>query len=290
MFNLGSSYFHVALTTVRHLLIVRYNVSASESRPYTRLIHAMYKNADMPRRWLRSARSWPAANRDFAYCYWTDAELAAFVAAEYAWLVPTYDSYAFPIQRCDVVRYMLLYRYAGVYVDLDVGCRVPLSTVLAGVPPAAGVVVAPTLPSGYALDFIGVRRPGDPTMRSVISGLRRAAASRWYLPIPYASIMMRSGPRYFTRRLDCLARQDRIHAIPWDVYAGYVEHVGGTTWHTWDAVVISYLFVRRWQLLRLGVVLAAVAAAAGAYRYRRSIAGCLQNRLDGSNKHRRRET
>jgi len=218
-------------------------------------------------------------NKEFAYCFWTDAELEAFVADEYPWLLSTYHNYVHHIQRCDVVRYMLLYRYGGTYADLDIVCRTPLSVIFANTPSEAGVVVAPTTPSGYALDFIAVRRPRDPVIRGAISGLRRAAASWWYLPIPYASIMMRSGPRYFTRRLGCHDRQEQIFEIPWSVYPSYVDHVGGTSWHTWDAVFISYVFLRRYQILRLLILLFAVAAVVWVFRARGWIADVLQKRF-----------
>ena len=259
------------------MLICRYNVSASAAKPYTSIIHVMYKNREVPDRWKRSSKSWVTANKDFVYCFWTDPELEAFVIDEYPWILPTYYGYKHPIQRCDVVRYMLLYLYGGTYVDLDVGCRTPLSVILATAPLKAGIVVAPTLPSGYALDFISVRRPGNPVVRGVISGLRRAADSWWYLPIPYVDIIMRSGPRYFTRRVDCQGRPDRVFEIPWMVYPNYVEHVGGATWHTWDAIIISFIFPRRYQILRLGVFLLGLAAFVWVFRNRRSIANYWQS-------------
>jgi len=87
---------------------------------------------------------------------------------------------------------MLLYHYAGAYADLDIGCRKPLSVVLGvDTPAAAGVVFRTTQPIGVATDFIAVRRPHDPVIRGVLSGLRRAARSWWYLPLPYTTVMFR---------------------------------------------------------------------------------------------------
>jgi len=251
-------------------------VIAGAAKPYTSVIHAMWTTVEIPSRWQQSASTWLSMNTDFAYCLWTHAELEELVADEYPWLLSTYRGYRYFIQRCDVARYALLYLYGGTYVDLDVVCRTSLSTLFASAPVEAEVVVVPTLPSGYGMYFIAVRRPRDPTIRGVISGLRRAAASRWYLPIPYAAILMRSGPRYFTRRLDCQRSQGRIFVIPWPLLPRYVKHIGGASWHTWDARFISYVFLRRHKILQLGLLAFAVAAIVHVFRTRRSIANTLR--------------
>lgn len=255
----------------------RYNVSASATKPYTSIIHTIYTTTEIPSSWKKSAKTCVTLNKDFAHCHWSFAELEDFVADEYPWLLSTYQGYKYFIQRCDVARYVLLYRYGGTYVDLDLTCRTSLSVVYATTPVEAGVVVAPTLPSGYAVCFIVVRRPRDPVVRGVISGLRRAAASWWYLPIPYVDIIVRSGPRYFTRRVDCHDRRDHIFEIPWSVYPEYIERVTGGSWHTWDAVIISFLFIKRYQILRLVFLLSACAAFVWVFRNRRCIANYLLN-------------
>lgn len=43
-----------------------------------------------------------------------------FVKDTFAWFWLTYQNYPKNIQRCDVIRYMLMYQYGGVYSDLDV--------------------------------------------------------------------------------------------------------------------------------------------------------------------------
>ena len=213
----------------------RYNVSATAAKPYVSIVHAVWTTSEIPRRWKVNAWTWRTQNADFAYCLWTHAELAAFVAAEYPWLLPTYSRYPYPIQRCDAARYMLLYRYGGVYVDLDVMCRTPLSSVFQETPAGVGVVLTPALPLGIATDFIAVRRPRDPVIRGVLSGLRRAAASWWYPPrLPYTSVMFRTGPVYFTRRINCHDRLDQILVVTASKNRKYLHYVGGASWHGWD--------------------------------------------------------
>ncbi|RYP86582.1 hypothetical protein DL770_004881 [Monosporascus sp. CRB-9-2] len=53
---------------------------------------------------------------------WTLEDSRTFIEDEYPWFLETYDSYKFPIQRIDVLRYFMLRYYGGIYLDLDNGC------------------------------------------------------------------------------------------------------------------------------------------------------------------------
>ena len=229
-------------------------------KPYTSIIHEMWATSEIPLRWKHSTTTWITMNKDFVYCLWTDAELEAFVVDEHRWLLWTYHSYRYPIQRWDAVRYMLLYHYGGTYVDLDAKCLTPLSVVFAKVPVEAGAIVVPTWPLGLTQDFIAVRRPRNPVLRGVLSGLRRAAASWWYLPLPYTSVLFRTGPVYFTRRVNCHYRQEQIFVIPPSKYRKCVSYVGGASWHSWDGWIIWNTYLSRYYLLWLITLLFVIVA------------------------------
>jgi len=209
----------------------------------------MWTTAKIPSRWNRSAKTWVNKNKDFAYCLWTHAELETFVADEYPWLLSTYHDYTYLIQRCDVARYMFLYHYGGVYVDLDVVCHTPLATMFDDASPSAGIILTPAVPLGIATDFIAVRQPRDPVLLGVLSGLRRAAASWLYFPLPYTSVMFRTGPVYFTRRIYCHDHRENIFVLPSSKNRKYIGYVGGASWHNWDGWIIWNLFLLRHYLL-----------------------------------------
>jgi len=239
----------------------RYNVSAHATKPYTSIIHVMWTTSEIPSRWNKSAKSWITRNTEFVYCHWNDSELEAFVADEYPWLLSTYVSYPYVIQRCDVARYLLLYRYGGTYVDLDIISITPLSVIFTSAPVNAGVIVAPTEPFGFSNDFIAVRRSRDPVIRGVIAGLRRAAASPWYPPLPYTEVMFRTGPVYFSRLVNCHRGDDRVFVIPSFNYGIYVHHVTGGSWHEWDGRIIWKLYVNRRRLKKRAALFAVSSTA-----------------------------
>ena len=100
--------------------------------------------------------------------------------------------------RSDILRYELLYRFGGVYVDLDFDCCSSLEPLLAGVTCFLGRI-APTMTD------LGVQTietaimgsvPGHPFLEQVISNLAPWARQHWgaYSPV-------RTGPQYVQKQL-----------------------------------------------------------------------------------------
>lgn len=56
---------------------------------------------------------------DFQYRLWTDEDLEAMVRESFPWFFPIYQRYPRAIYRADAGRYMILYLYGGIYIDMD---------------------------------------------------------------------------------------------------------------------------------------------------------------------------
>ena len=46
------------------------------------------------------------------------------IEKHYPWLLETYDSYAIEMSRINVAKYMILYHHGGMYLDVDMECKV----------------------------------------------------------------------------------------------------------------------------------------------------------------------
>lgn len=102
----------------------------TRSRPHVpRLLHQTWKSCEViPRQrsyWDRCARLSPT----WHVALWTDDANRAFVAKHFPQQLAMYDGYDTFIKRVDAVRYMLLYHYGGVYMDLDFACVRSLDTI-----------------------------------------------------------------------------------------------------------------------------------------------------------------
>ncbi|CAH2409272.1 putative Inositol phosphorylceramide mannosyltransferase [Mesorhizobium escarrei] len=61
-------------------------------------------------------------NPSFEMVLWDDDDNREFIKSEFPWFYEFYMRYPGEIYRADVVRYFFLYRYGGIYADLDVEC------------------------------------------------------------------------------------------------------------------------------------------------------------------------
>lgn len=54
--------------------------------------------------------------------FWTDHSARIFVSANFPKILQAYDRLESNIQRADLIRYLVLYKIGGVYIDLDFEC------------------------------------------------------------------------------------------------------------------------------------------------------------------------
>lgn len=85
-----------------------------------RIMHWTWKNqkAGMYTRTIKNFRLYHPDSQWKIY-FWNDENSLLFVRAKYPHMLDLYQSYAKEIQRVDMVRYMVLHHYGGVYADLD---------------------------------------------------------------------------------------------------------------------------------------------------------------------------
>lgn len=96
------------------------------------IIHQTWRDNDVPPYLRRFQASWREHHPAWQYRLWTDEANRRLIEEHYPQFLPVYDTYPLPIQRADAVRYFILHRYGGLYVDLDFECLRPLEPMLAG--------------------------------------------------------------------------------------------------------------------------------------------------------------
>ncbi|KAF3925435.1 hypothetical protein ABW21_db0201801 [Orbilia brochopaga] len=73
--------------------------------------------------------TWRALNPTYEYTVFSDADAEAFVRKEYGYrpdIVKVFVELQQRIISFDLLRYLVIYRYGGVYNDMDTQCRVPI--------------------------------------------------------------------------------------------------------------------------------------------------------------------
>ncbi|KAI0224280.1 Inositol phosphoceramide mannosyltransferase 3 [Lamellibrachia satsuma] len=206
-----------------------------------RRLHQMWKNRTIPNRWRESQHACRIKNDNYEYFLWTDAEMERFITQHYAWFLPTYHSYPYPIQRVDAVRYFILYHYGGVYVDLDLQCKFSFDAVLANISRTSRnyrVVLAQTLPGGVT-NAVMMTHPCSPFFRQLVTSL--PDSNHGYV-LPYATVIFSTGPMFLTLRLNHYASRNEIYTFSNHEFRHvYFEHKLGSSWHSWDGRIIHVL-------------------------------------------------
>lgn len=85
-----------------------------------KIVMQTWKTYDIPEYWLPSQSSIQTKMSEWDYHLMSDDDNRAFVQKHFPDFLPTYDSFPYPIQRVDAVRYMWLYVHGGLYLDLDI--------------------------------------------------------------------------------------------------------------------------------------------------------------------------
>lgn len=105
-----------------------------------RMLHQSWKDSNLTGNFSRWAGSWRANHPDWDYRLWTDEDNRQLVVDEFPWLLNIYDRLPAAIMRADTARYLYLYRYGGVYVDLDFVSLRPMGPLLSSATPGTPVL------------------------------------------------------------------------------------------------------------------------------------------------------
>jgi mannosyltransferase OCH1-like enzyme len=84
------------------------------------IIHQTYKDLEsIPEHWKESHEEWKRLHPNSQYKFWSDLDIENFVKTEFPDFYSTFSKFEYHIQKVDAVRYMILYKYGGIYSDLD---------------------------------------------------------------------------------------------------------------------------------------------------------------------------
>ncbi len=175
--------------------------------------------------------------------------------------MPRFDSAE--IQRANILRYLLLDQYGGVYLDLDLRCLQPLDSLR-----NESLVTPPANPTGINNAFI-VSAPGHPFWKHVVESIPRYDLE-WF-DSPYLTNMFSTGCHFLStihRQMPLSERVgsnmrilDQKHKLNGHVTTPLFEHLGASSWHKGDAKAVLLLgkcvefFKIAWPLSLIAVMI-----------------------------------
>ena len=115
---------------LKNKLLMLANDSRSHLR-IPRIIHQVYEDPAGPSELLLNlSKSWKKNHPEWEYRFWNKHDIEYFLETEFPEFIPCYQTFPFNVQRWDAIRYLILYKYGGIYADMDYECFEPLDTLL----------------------------------------------------------------------------------------------------------------------------------------------------------------
>ncbi|HSI78895.1 MAG TPA: glycosyltransferase [Lunatimonas sp.] len=84
-----------------------------------KIIHQTWKTNEIPAKWIPYVKKVQELNPDWEYKLWTDVDNEDFVKSEYPEFYDIFMGFSRGIMRADVIRYLIMNKIGGVYLDLD---------------------------------------------------------------------------------------------------------------------------------------------------------------------------
>ena len=96
-----------------------YNSTTKTTYVIPKIVIQTWKDKDIPAKYLSLIDNIKKHNPDYEYLFFTDNDILSFMKQHYPEYLQTYEKLPIKIQKIDFFRYVAVYHYGGVYMDLD---------------------------------------------------------------------------------------------------------------------------------------------------------------------------
>lgn len=98
-----------------------------------KIIHQIYDSREgnkISHKLIKISKTWEKNHSQWKYLFWDQKAIDAFLEEHYPYYIAPYFHFKYPVQRWDSIRYLLVYHYGGLYVDMDYESLEPLDKLL----------------------------------------------------------------------------------------------------------------------------------------------------------------
>jgi mannosyltransferase OCH1-like enzyme len=218
-----------------------------------KIIMQTWKTEKVPSKWLPSQQSIikHLVSNNWKYVLLTDKDNEDFVRQFFPQYLSVYLSLPYNIQRADMIRYMWLYIYGGIYMDLDYEIIKPIDDLFRIV--ISNLYLTPGPGSGIVNIITNSFMASTPKCEfwlKCLEEIKNHTCRPWYYSRHFY-ILQSTGPMMVQRVFDkytlpiaVIPRQiihscDICHNVC--VKNTYLKALGGDSWHDWDSTIINWV-------------------------------------------------
>jgi len=187
---------------------------------------------------------------NYNYTLWTHEKILIWLKNHYSWFLPVYQSYQYDMQRIDAMKYLLLFHFGGIYIDLDIKCKV--QDLITAMLPLNKRDNEPDIifhmgTEGIAAntDIIATKK-FHPFFKLAVNQLK--SANRWFY-LYHLTIILSAGPTFLYGIYRQYPFKNDFYFIPNNfLYGKLIDGVGGGTWYGKDSFVLIYFMENKFCL------------------------------------------
>lgn len=228
-----------------------YNVMNNSKQIIPRHIHQIYfdmEGKDILNRYQFARKSWLNLCPGFRYTLWDKPMVDNLVRENFPSLYQLYSSQSEWISKTNIGRYIIIYKFGGIYADIDMECIQNVEPLLSKIYNQKDNFL---LHRGdnfdrIAIDFFAATA-NHSLLAHALSSLPKAS-TYWYL-LPYIKNMFTTGTPYFNNCYKSFQNKCQLFEISYK--NEYVHHHRASSWHRWDGKIISTVWFQRGLLLKI---------------------------------------
>ena len=211
--------------------------------------------------------SWKIKNPNWCHIEWNKEMSDSLVKIHFPKYYNMYKEYPYEIQRCDLVRYFILCRYGGLYVDMDYYCNKPWDEAINKFKNDFYVVSTPNMGGKYVSNSLMYSTPNHIFWKRLFIQMEKKRHS----PIYYSRhmiIMYTTGPGILTRVYNQNKKMCKLKSLPADLFHPYgisdqilslkndkifAIHIGKGSWEKNDSKFLIYIY-KEWKIVLFIVI------------------------------------
>lgn len=189
-----------------------------------KVIHQIYEDlSGPPPSLVEISQSWKEQNPDWEYRFWDKNDIETFLQANYPQFIPAYNAFPHNVQRWDAIRYLILYKLGGLYVDMDYECTENITPILCNVECAMGMEPEAHAVRIHTPYIVGnafmATVPEHPYFKELIGAVFCPDTNKNTYTDPLELVLNTTGPFLTTWIYDNSKYQKRVTLIPAELVA-----------------------------------------------------------------------
>jgi mannosyltransferase OCH1-like enzyme len=212
--------------------------------------------------------SWKIKNPTWFHIEWNKPLCWELIKKIYPEHMDMFKKYKYEIQRCDAIRYLILHRYGGWYVDMDYYCNRPLDEAMAEYTNDIYLVQTPNTTAFQDKEHISnslmYSVKNHPFWKQAMLELEKSQKTPYYYT-KHLMVMFTTGPGIMNRVFSMYKYKYKLKSLPWKYFHPYgikddirstnlsseifAAHISKGSWSGNDTFFLNIMFREWWVFL-----------------------------------------